>query len=82
MTAMSSDRATVEHRRPGPLSQDELAAVVAADIPPGAFVNLGIGQPTLVANYLDAGAAGSCCTPRTACWAWARPRTGDQIDRT
>jgi 3-oxoadipate CoA-transferase beta subunit len=29
-----------------------LAAVVAQDIPPGAFVNLGIGQPTKVANHL------------------------------
>ena len=34
------------------LGKDELAALVAADIPQGAFVNLGIGQPTLVSNYL------------------------------
>ena len=34
------------------LGKDELAALVAADIPHGAFVNLGIGQPTLVSNYL------------------------------
>ncbi len=36
-----------------PLGPDELAAVVARDIPPGSFVNLGIGQPTKVANHLD-----------------------------
>ncbi len=35
------------------LGPDELAAVVARDIPPGSFVNLGIGQPTKVANHLD-----------------------------
>ncbi|GGB37605.1 3-oxoadipate CoA-transferase subunit B [Flexivirga endophytica] len=43
---------TVEHLDRGPLDQDELAAVVAADIPAGAFVNLGIGQPTKVADHL------------------------------
>lgn len=35
-----------------PLSPEELAEVVARDIPAGAYVNLGIGQPTLVSNYL------------------------------
>lgn len=34
------------------ITRDELAARIAADIPEGAFVNLGIGAPTLVANYL------------------------------
>ena len=33
---------------------DEIAAAVAADIPPGSFVNLGIGQPTKVADHLTA----------------------------
>ena len=31
---------------------DEIAAAVATDIPPGSFVNLGIGQPTKVADHL------------------------------
>lgn len=34
------------------ISREQLAARIAADIPEGSFVNLGIGAPTLVANYL------------------------------
>jgi 3-oxoadipate CoA-transferase beta subunit len=34
------------------LGKDALARVVAADIPPGSFVNLGIGLPTKISNYL------------------------------
>jgi 3-oxoadipate CoA-transferase beta subunit len=36
-------------------TKDQLAARVAQDIFDGAVVNLGIGQPTLVANHLPAG---------------------------
>ena len=36
-------------------SKDHIAALVAKDLPIGAFVNLGIGMPTLVANHLPAG---------------------------
>ncbi|WOQ69481.1 3-oxoacid CoA-transferase subunit B [Microbacterium limosum] len=37
------------------ISRQELAQRIAADIPEGAYVNLGIGAPTLVANYLPEG---------------------------
>lgn len=36
------------------LTRDQIAARVAQDIPEGAYVNLGIGAPTKVANYLPA----------------------------
>lgn len=36
------------------MDRDALAARVAKDIPEGAYVNLGIGLPTKVANYLPA----------------------------
>jgi len=35
------------------LTRAEMAARVAADIPAGSFVNLGIGQPTMVADHLS-----------------------------
>ncbi|HWM33089.1 MAG TPA: 3-oxoacid CoA-transferase subunit B [Pseudolysinimonas sp.] len=35
------------------LDRDALAARIADDIPYGAYVNLGIGAPTLVADHLD-----------------------------
>ena len=37
-----------------PFTRDAIAARVAQDIPDGAYVNLGIGLPTRVANYLPA----------------------------
>jgi 3-oxoadipate CoA-transferase beta subunit len=36
-------------------TRDQIAARVAQDIPEGAYVNLGIGLPTMVANHLPPG---------------------------
>jgi 3-oxoadipate CoA-transferase beta subunit len=37
-----------------PLTRTEMAQRVAADIPQGSYVNLGIGIPTMVSNFLTA----------------------------
>ncbi len=51
-TTADTPRGTVEHLDRGPLSMDELAETIARDIPEGSFVNLGIGQPTKIADHL------------------------------
>ncbi|GHH83895.1 3-oxoadipate CoA-transferase subunit B [Streptomyces sulfonofaciens] len=43
---------TTQHLDREPLTMDELAAVIARDIPAGSFVNLGIGHPTKIADHL------------------------------
>jgi 3-oxoadipate CoA-transferase, beta subunit len=45
---MSQSRAAQYQRR----TKDQIAALIARDIPDGSVVNLGIGMPTLVANHI------------------------------
>src|SRR5215208_3520581 len=44
-----------ESRMMKKLDRNQMAARVARDIPEGAYVNLGIGLPTLVADFLPKG---------------------------
>lgn len=52
MKRLTADPQLVEHLDRAPLTAAELAATVARDIPDGSVVNLGIGQPTTVGDYL------------------------------
>jgi 3-oxoadipate CoA-transferase beta subunit len=61
------------------LTKDEIAARIAQDIPSGAYVNLGIGQPTLVADHLDAG-SGVVLHTENGMLNMGRAAVGDEID--
>ena len=54
-TATAPRASDDRHAQPDRLDRTALAKRVAADIPNGAYVNLGIGAPTLVADHLPPG---------------------------
>ena len=61
------------------LSKVEMAARVARDIPRGAYVNLGIGQPTLVADHLGP-ASGVVLHTENGMLNMGRAAVGDEVD--
>jgi 3-oxoadipate CoA-transferase beta subunit len=61
------------------LDKHEIAAQIARDIPPGAYVNLGIGQPTLVADHLPAG-SGVVLHTENGMLNMGPAASGDQVD--
>ena len=61
------------------LSKHEMAMVVAQDIPGGSFVNLGIGQPTLVADHLPPG-SGVVLHTENGMLNMGPAATGDEVD--
>ena len=62
-----------------PLDRHEIARLIAADIPDGSYVNLGIGQPTLVADYLRPG-SGIVLHTENGMLGMGPAATGDQVD--
>ncbi|MDD2179273.1 3-oxoacid CoA-transferase subunit B [Acidovorax sp. D2M1] len=67
-----------------PEARDRLAARVARDIPEGAYVNLGIGLPTLVANHIPFDREVILHSENGVLGRWKRPeeseRDGDVIN--
>lgn len=63
----------------GALSKEEIAAAIARDIPPGSYVNLGIGMPALVADYIDP-RAGVVLHTENGLLNMGPAAVGDQID--
>ncbi|OBF28952.1 3-oxoadipate CoA-transferase [Mycobacterium sp. ACS1612] len=61
------------------LTKEQMAALVARDIPAGSYVNLGIGQPTTVADHLPAG-AGIVLHTENGMLHMGPAAVGDQID--
>ncbi|MGW1228151.1 3-oxoacid CoA-transferase subunit B [Streptomyces sp. NPDC001515] len=69
----------VEHPDRGPLGTDELAARIARDIAPGSYVNLGIGQPTRIAEHLPP-EAGIVLHTENGMLGMGPAATGDAVD--
>ena len=61
------------------LTKAQMAALIARDIPAGSYVNLGIGQPTTVADHLPAG-AGIVLHTENGMLNMGPAAVGDQID--
>jgi 3-oxoadipate CoA-transferase beta subunit len=59
MSESTVENTALENADRSPLSTDELAAVIGHDIPAGSYVNLGIGQPTKIADYLPTDSGGN-----------------------
>jgi 3-oxoacid CoA-transferase subunit B len=51
------------------LTKTQMAQRIAQELRDGWYVNLGIGIPTLVANYIPEGISVNC-KARTGSWAW------------
>jgi len=69
----------VENLRSAPLSTEQLAELIARDIPVGSFVNLGIGQPTRIADHLAAD-QGVVLHTENGMLGMGRQAVGDEVD--
>ena len=76
-SADDHDQPTAPHR---PIDRDGLARVVAADIPAGSFVNLGIGLPTTVVELPRRPAAASLLHTENGMLGMGPEARGDEVD--
>ena len=79
MSVAVTMKRTIEYLDRERLSRDEMAQIVARDIPHGSFVNLGIGQPTKVADYLPP-ESGVVLHSENGMLGMGPMATGDEID--
>jgi 3-oxoadipate CoA-transferase beta subunit len=61
------------------LTRQQMAEIVARDIPDGSYVNLGIGQPTMVADFLKP-ESGVVLHTENGMLGMGPPAVGDQVD--
>jgi 3-oxoadipate CoA-transferase, beta subunit len=83
MSEPTIENTAIENTGRGPLSTDELAAVIGHDIPAGAYVNLGIGQPTKIADHLPVDESGhptAILHTENGMLGMGRAAVGDEID--
>ncbi len=80
--ALMSDAPTAVEHATGPAVRDELAARRRRDIPAGSFVNLGIGQPTKIADYLPPDSGRHPAHRERHARHGPRPRTATRSTRT
>ena len=62
-------------------TREQMAARAAKELRDGYYVNLGIGIPTLVSNYIPEGVDVCCRARGTACSAWTVPQYEDDVER-
>ncbi len=79
MTTSLGTSSVLERADRAPLTTDELAARIARDLPAGSYVNLGIGQPTRIAEYLPAD-AGIVLHTENGMLGMGPAAVGDEID--